>query len=288
MAVLFVGVEQVHAQILPNSPTTLWTPVLYGANNPTIPDPASDQQTGSKESDIVGNTNHPSLFTRFYNGGTPSLTDGQMAFRLRLAEEKNPVGYNGAAFIGMDGNGDGALDIFVGVNNSGSSDMVGIWAAGTGANISPSTTTIANSAFRSYGQGTTNYGWTVVNATSDPLALTFDVDNGGAADRFLSFVVPFADVVAAMNSVGIFGFNENSLLSYVAATATQANSLNQDLNGVNGGVNSSATWASLGALTLPYSASGAPALVPEPSMVSLLLLGISSLVGIRARRKTSK
>ena len=40
-------------------------------------------------------------------------------------------------------------------------------------------------------------------------------------------------------------------MRYVMGTASQANAFNQDLNGVNGGVNSSLTWAELGAITLP-------------------------------------
>jgi hypothetical protein len=279
---LVVPAQKAVSQILPNSPTTQWTAILYGPGNPTIPDPSTDQQTGSKEADIVGNTNHPSLYANFYDGGTPSLTDGQLAFRLRLAEEKNPPGFSGAAFIGMDGNADGALDIFVGVDNSGSADFIGIWRAGSGANTSPATTSINNPSLYSFTETASNYGWLLVSATSDPLALSYDVDSGGGTDRFLSFVVPFTNVVAAMNVMGIGGFNEDSTVSYVAATATQANSLNQDLNGVNGGINSSATWASLGGFTLPYTPSGNLASpVPEPRSTALAFFGGIFLLCVR-------
>jgi hypothetical protein len=47
------------------------------------------------------------------------------------------------------------------------------------------------------------------------------------------------------------------------ATATQANSLNQDLNGVGKNYDGSATWSTLGALADPISASGM--IVPESS-----------------------
>jgi hypothetical protein len=267
------------AQIAPNSSTTNWTAVLYPAGSPVTPDPASDQQTGSKEGDIVGSSLIPSLYTRFYNGGTPSLTDGQIAFRLRIAEEQNPPGFSGAAFIGLDGNGDSKLDLFVGVNNSGSTAEVGIWRAGNGLNISPSTTSIQSPASLSYSETTVNYSWTPLSFAIDPLASTYDVDVGGKTDHFLSFVVPFGDLAAMFGSIGIFGINENSVFSYVAATATQDNSLNQDLNGVDGGVNSSSTWAQLGALTQPFTASGA--VVPEPSPYALMLLGGSLLYFFR-------
>ena len=279
---IFIGIGKSCAQILPGSPTTLWTALLYGVSNPTIPDPSNDQQTGSLESDIVGNTTHASLFTAFYDGGTPSLTDGQIAFRLRLAEEKNPPGFSGSAFVGLDANGDGKLDLFLGVNNSGSADQIGIWKAGSGANISPNTTTLANTPSFTYTETSTNYSWIQVTSISDPSATSYDLDGGGGTDRFLSFVLPFADVVAAVNSVLTNGFNQNSVVAYVAATATQANSLNQDLNGVDGGVNSSSTWASLGALTLPYSASGIQ--VPEPATGTFLILG-ATYMGLCRRRK---
>jgi hypothetical protein len=264
-----------HAQISPTSPTTNWTPVLYPPSSPTTPDPFSDQQTGSKEGDIVGTTNTASLYTRFYNGGTPSLTDGQLAFRLRLAEEQNPPGYSGAAFIGVDGNNDGRLDIFLGVNNSGSTAQIGMWRAGTGANTSPSTTTIQSPASISYAETSVNYSWTPVNATIDPTTMSYDIDGGARTDHFLTFVVPFADLVAMFATNGIAGINENSVFTYVAATATQDNSLNQDLNGVNGGVNSASTWQQLGALTTPLTATGGA--VPEPSTWALIALGGAAL-----------
>src|SRR5439155_4737898 len=47
------------SQIVPGSPTTQWVPILYGNS---FPDASADQQTGSSESDIVGNTNNPSLY----------------------------------------------------------------------------------------------------------------------------------------------------------------------------------------------------------------------------------
>lgn len=269
------------ALIVPSSPTTEWTAIPYPAGSPTIPDPAGDQQTGSKEADIIGNAAHPSFYSKFFDGGTPSLTDGQVAFRLRLAEETNPPGFSGAAFVGIDGNGDAALDLFVGVNNSGSSPHVGIWRAGSGANISPSTTTIVTPPLFSYSQTTANYAWTVVNQVIDPPALTLDLDNGGGPDRFLSFLVPFTDLVSAMAIVGISGFNQDTLVTFVAATATQANALNQDLNGVSGGLNSSSTWAALGALTYPTSSSLEP--IPEPASLAIITLALGHWLVLRRR-----
>jgi hypothetical protein len=282
MVLLTFAAYSASGQILPDSPTSLWSALLYPAGSPVVPDPFSDQQTGSKEGDIVGTGSVPAFYTRFHDGGTPSLTDGQLGFRLRLAEEQNPPGFSGAAFIGIDGNSDGRLDVFVGVNNSGSIAQVGLWRAGTGLNISPSTTTLQSPAQVAYAETSLNYGWTLVNGTTDPATATFDVDNGGRTDRFLSLVVPFADLVTFFSGAGIPNVNENTTFAYVAATATQDNSLNQDLNGVSGGVNSSTTWQQLGAMTQPVSANGA---VPEPSTYVLLLVGgMPLLLWLRQRR----
>ena len=62
-----------------SSNTDGWTPIRYSNNNP---DPSNDQQTGSSEGDIVGNALHPSAYTIFGDGGTPSTTDGTLGFRV--------------------------------------------------------------------------------------------------------------------------------------------------------------------------------------------------------------
>lgn len=250
------------------SPTTTWTPVLYANNNP---DPSKDQQTGSAEGDIVGNALNPSVYTTFGNAGTPSLTDGTLAFRIRLGADVSPGGFKTAMFVGIDANSDGALDLFLGVNNSGAANTIGIWDPGSGLNISPSSTSIVSTPLVSYVQTGANYSWMQVTATNDPNATSFDLDAGGVSepDFFLSYSIPFADVVAQLAANGITGFNENSSMSYVVATATQANSLNQDLNGVAGSVNSSLTWAQLGVQSNMMTPAGI-AVVPE----------VNSIVGI--------
>jgi monoamine oxidase len=74
----------------------------------------------------------------------------------------------------------------------------------------------------------------------------------------------------------------------VIATSNQDNSLNQDLNGIGAGfTDSTASFASLGIVTNPISASGQATFtaVPEPST----WLGAATLLGLaassRSRRK---
>ena len=165
--------------------------------------------------------------------------------------------------MGIDANRDGALDLFVGVNNSGAADTIGLWNPGNGANTSPNTTSIVSTPLVSYTQNATNYHWAAVNTTIDPIVGTAtDIDGGGQTDRFLSFGVPFNDVVTQLAARGVSGIDENSSFSYVMATATQANSLNQDLNGIPKTYDGAATWSTLGALADPLSASGV-AIIPE-------------------------
>ncbi|HLZ53899.1 MAG TPA: hypothetical protein VKS19_05420, partial [Verrucomicrobiae bacterium] len=58
-----------------------------------------------------------------------------------------------------------------------------------------------------------------------------------------------------------------------------------DLNGVNGGINSSLTWSQLGGITLSYSPDGV-APIPEPSVKALFSFagGMTVFHFIRRRR----
>jgi hypothetical protein len=265
------------AQINPAAPTTQWHSIGFSSSS-VVPDPGSDQQTGSAEGDVVGSASQPAFYSAFDNAGTLSTADGTLAFRVRVGADKSPAGYSGAAFVGIDANRDGKLDFFLGVNNSGSSAQIGIWSAGTGANTSPNTTTLANTAAFSFAETSLNYSWQQVTAASDPSAVNYDLDGHGDPDYFVSFTVPFSNVVAEATSLGL-SLDEHTPVYYVFATATQANSLNQDIGGVNGGVNSSSSWSSLGALSDTTSPN---TVVPEPQ-TWCLITAAAALFVIRNR-----
>jgi hypothetical protein len=76
-------------------------------------------------------------------------------------------------------------------------------------------------------------------------------------------------------------------MSMVAATFTQPNSLNQDINGINGGINASTTWQSLGAFTQTYALTSITP-VPEPGIGKLssawLGFGLLALIQQGLRR----
>jgi len=261
--------------IVMNSPTTSWTPVIYSAGGPDAP---NDQGTGQGEADIVGNLANPAFYTAFDDAGTGALTDGWLGFRIRLGEDQNPPGFGKIAAVGIDANLDGALDVYVMVINSGGPNRNAIFNAGAPANVSPSTVNIVATP-TTYVQTTSNYDWSPV-VTIDPSATIIDVDGDGKVDHFLSFAVPFQDLVNRLSAVGITGVNQNTPLQYVIGTSTNANTLNQDISGPNGGTSSTSTWAVLGATTLRYSAAGTQ--VPEPGTAFLMGLGLFGL-GLRRR-----
>lgn len=274
--------------VLVTDPTTSWTAIQY---NGIFPDFFTDEQSTSRDRDIVGDANHPAFYKAFNFGDPVLLTDGQILFRLRVAGDKNPAGFEGAAFVGIDLDGNGTLDLFAGVDRSGGTSIVGVWIAGTGANISPSTTTLVSTPAWSQATSATNYSFVPVTSTNDPipspLNTNLDGGSGGGGDHndyFLSFGIDFQQLVNVAVSRGFNTFNENSAMRFVAATATQANSLNSDLNGVNGGTSSTTTWTALGAITLTYTSGGITP-IPEPPVASSICWGAVLLLLRRRKAK---
>lgn len=259
-------------------PSTAW--VALSGNY----DYLADQQTGQASGDIVGAAGNPGFFTTFNNNGSASSTDGTLGFRLRLDEaggNKNNPAFDRVAWVGIDANNDAVLDAFIGLGMQGSSSTLGIYAPGSSANTSPSTTSIASSAYASYTVSSSNYNYRPVNYTTDG-GTTNDAtpSTSGDPDYYVSFMVNFQDLVNFLGTKNIT-INDQTGLRYVLATSTQHNSLNQDLGGVQGGVNSTQTWTQLGGFSPTVSASGTP-VVPEPSS---LLLGASTLLLACFRRR---
>lgn len=271
-AVLWLPAIAAAVPIDMDGPTTGWTPIVYAG---TLPDWADDQGTGQPEADIVGNLSHPAFYTAFDDAGTAALTDGMLGFRIRIGAEENPAGFNKIAAVGVDANLDGALDVYVMVQNTGAgADRNAIFNAGATANTSPSSVSITSTG-ATYAQTSLNYDWSAVTVTIDPSATLLDVDADGAVDRFLSFAVPFQDLVNRLSLLGISGVDQNTPFQYVLGTSTNAGTLNQDYGGPNGGTSSSSTWAALGATSLAYSAAGTQ--VPEPGTAFLMGVGLFGL-----------
>jgi len=248
----------------------------------------SDQQTGQPSSDIVGgsggsyNLYDAGFFTN-WDPGTPSTTDGTLGFRVRLDDHdgNNTPAYNGFLWVGIDADTNGSIDVFVGVDKQGNSSKVAIYDAGTDPNTSPSTTSIAQNAYYSTDAVSgTNYSYRAVNFLSDG-GTTNDITTttSGEIDYYISFTVEFSRVVTFLNTQGI-SINDSTPLRYVVATATQGQSLNQDLGQLPKNFDGVQTWEQLGGFSPTMSATGM--VVPEPST---MFLGACALPFLFRRRR---
>jgi len=83
-----------------DSPTTLWTPIPYSG---LVPDYYDDEQTGDTESDIVGDSQNPAVYTQFDDNGTPGdNSDDILALRVRIGATKPPAGFSRFVGVGID------------------------------------------------------------------------------------------------------------------------------------------------------------------------------------------
>ena len=211
--------------------TTDWIPITP-ANSSRVADPFDDTQSNSHELDIVGTSANPGFYVQFWDGGDDtSLIDGELAFRFRIDGAKKTNEFSKYVFVGMDLTGDGVLDIFAEAGN----DSIALRDAGTGANDGPSTTSIARTeTFQYTSISGTNFAWEAVTSSNDSAGTSTDVDGDAGNDFFVSFLIPFADLVAAANLLGIdANYNDTKSISYIGMTATQDNSLNGDFTGLN-------------------------------------------------------
>ncbi len=259
--------------------TTGWT-AWTKADLTTMSDPIVDQQTGQGSDDFASDATYAAFFQK---AGTIGGAD-HLLFRARFDKYDGPDqwGNGGNWGIGMDVDGDGALDLIMmmseGAGNVANRTRTIRWGdPGTGANTSPSTTTWTFPT-----QTAINL---VTNTTYDGVQAP-DSNLNGTPDLLLSFAVSFANLQTAVRTYTpftTFTMTYDTRLSYIGFTSTQANALNQDLFGTAGNTNSALTWAQLGAITGPANAYG---VVPEPAtyaqMAVLLLAG--GVVAWRRRR----
>ncbi len=257
-------------------PTSEWSGIIYPG---LTPDPGDDHSTGQPEADLVGDNTFAALFNQYDAGALPSTSDDMLAFRLRLGTEKNPAGYSHVALVGMDADLDGSVDMFIVLNHSGQ-DSITLYTVGTGANTSPNTTDTVATAY-TYTETALNFDWSAVSVVncSECTALDLDLDLDGENDFFLSFAVPFDDIVAVLALDGITGVTPSTLVSYVIGTSVNPNAYNQDLGGVFGDPPTPGTlWSDMGALSVPAGINP----VPEPGTAMLLSFGLG-LIAVSRR-----
>jgi hypothetical protein len=200
-------------------------------------------------------------------------------------------------WVGIDGNRDGALDMFIGVNNQGNNARLQFNGIGSGMNRSPRTTKIGKAAGSSIAQVRgQNFHYGRVSNTLQPGVTDTDLNNDGA-DAFLSFRIPFlgspgsATLQGAMLQVAGVAVTADMRLSYVVATSTESNTVNQDFGGLNDKTNNpSVTYLQSGAISHAVNLEGRadppPTPVSEPETAAMVLTALGVLL-VRAFKSSA-
>jgi len=285
ISLLLVSVLNAQTTLYVAGPSNGWTPVTVSPDTQTtvyMSDPRGDQQTGQGADDFVGTSTNPGMFLNF---GTVN-GEQSLGFRFYMSRYESK-GFSGNLRVGIDADGDGDVDIFLGPRLGGSAATQGIvfQNPGNGLNVSPSTTTIG-----------TNYGriaFTPDNYNYQPLTSTLDpnwVNIGTNTNSVISFSVPFSSL---QNSLGALGINidTNTMLSFIAFTSTQSNAINQDLYGSIGIINTARFDGPNGGFSDYYSSSGGwgrRPIVPEPQTYGAILIALSTMfIGYRRYKRRS-
>lgn len=319
--ILFISLISVSYGVIALDGTTGWVSIQY--DSPT--DYLTDQQTGQPEADLIGQPGYSAFYKAYDTGSGAGISDDTIGFRVRVRGDENPTGFTKYAFVGIDANNDGSVDVFVG----GRENQVSFYSPGTGLNTSPNTTTIASltSSDAYMGQvitwenvGTTDFsGVTTVDSslnfvdeapfasldvndpanadsvTADtPNSKTADLDGGGSEDYFFSFSVSVETLFQAVYVSTELNPNKTafepdllSSMTFMAVTSTQDNSFNQDLNGQDGdALDYRNSTQTWEQLGADSEAYTADGISPVPEPSSYaFILGIVGFAGILLRRR---
>lgn len=229
------------------SPTSAFNQVLSSTST-SLTDFVADQRTGQGQDDFVVNG--------FYKAYNYSLTNPQIIYRFRF-DKYDSKGFVGNLRVGLDVNYDNAIDLYFGVSGNGSSTQITFQLPSTGVNNSPNTANLGT-AFNSIAITATNYSYTQVDTATN--------------DAWMSFSLYYVDISNALTGTGK-ALLPTTYVQEIAFTSTNTNSINQDLYGVNNGINSTTTFSNLGVFSEYRDFNGSP--VPEPSTYGAIFVGLS-------------
>jgi hypothetical protein len=240
----------------------------YTAGTNWLTDPTGDQSTGQKADDFVAF----STTTANSGGATISAsfflqTDGTtMIFRTylqTLQTQKGSPSYGGYFRIGVDANGDGSADIYMGVDAAGGAQGITYMNPTAGYDqLTPNTSKLGNP-----------YGLVAFSATN------YNYASDGGTGAMLTFATPFATLQSNLSALGIT-IDANTPLRYVAFTATNSNTVNQDVLGIGALSTFGTTRYDAGIFSDYYTPSGVRTPVPEPATVAqtMVLVGAPGLL----------
>lgn len=283
------------------------------ASGATLLDPQADQQTGLSPGDFMGLAAGATGYSTTPTSAVASsmVTSGKingvdyLVFRYRMTDyngNKNYVGSAVSVGIGFQElSGAGVTTIYATVDSKGAGQEFFFQGGGTGLNDGPSTTTLDGGVFAGnpYTKAApllltsgTDWSYQKVTAIGET---NYDRTGTSGTDEnaFVTFAIKFSDLQAATRALTgntTFTLNYATQMAFVAWTATQTQSINQDVNGVSG--IPTTTWSAMGAFTDYVDATGAKKPIPEASTVfqigGLLFVGLAGRYWLRRKTRFSE
>lgn len=269
-AAIFAAAVESRAAISVTDPTSAFTQMVgfspadpgYTAGTNYLSDIGGDQSTGQGADDFVGG-----LYMQ-----SDSTT---LMFRFYFNQYRNQ-GFGGNVRLGVDANGDGAVDIYFGVKDSSGSAIVLQNPTGTSppANTTPNNSALSN-IYGSVALSSSNYNY---------VASSVQYGSATYPDAELTFAMPFATLQSNLGTLGI-SIDTSTSLRFVAFTSTNTNTVTQDVLGLGAIKTYGDTAYTSGLFTDYYSADGSRRPVPEAATVAqtAVLLALPGYFWVRRR-----